>query len=175
MADRYGTRPAPISVVVDDIRRIGGRSDSRRDWAPTRNGTHARSPAAARGSRLSAWVPISPSTSVRPPALLTERTQVLRAFFAAGGGLIDSSPMYGSSEAAIGHCLQQLGTPAGLFPATKVWSWFTAQGDAQMRESRALWGIPRFDLMQVHNLLSWQTICRRSAATARRGWCDTSV
>jgi len=83
--------------------------------------------------------------------------------------------MYGSSEAAIGHCLQQLGTPAGLFPATKVWSWFTAQGDAQMRESRALWGIPRFDLMQVHNLLSWQTICRRSAATARRGWCDTSV
>ena len=80
--------------------------------------------------------------------------------------------MYGSSEAAIGHCLQRLGTPAGLFPATKVWSWFTAQGDAQMRESRALWGIPRFDLMQVHNLLSWkdhlQTIRRdREAGPVR--------
>ena len=104
--------------------------------------------------------------------LLAERTEVLRAFFAAGGGLIDSSPMYGSSEAAIGHCLQRLGTPAGLFSATKVWNWFTAQGDEQMRESRALWGIPRFDLMQVHNLLSWkdhlQTIRRdREAGLVR--------
>lgn len=90
------------------------------------------------------------------PELLDQRTEVLRAFFAAGGGLIDSSPMYSSSEAAIGQCLDRLGMPNALFSATKVWTWLAAQGDDQMRESRTLWGVPRFDLMQVHNLLSWK-------------------
>ena len=89
-------------------------------------------------------------------SLLAERLEVMRAFFAAGGGLIDSSPMYGSSEATIGHCLAQLGHPTGMFSATKVWTWFTSDGDAQMQESRRLWRIPQFDLMQVHNLLSWK-------------------
>jgi diketogulonate reductase-like aldo/keto reductase len=90
------------------------------------------------------------------PELLAARTDVLRAFFAAGGGLIDSSPMYGSSEAVIGHCLQTLGYPQGLFSATKVWTWRGNAGAEQMAESRRLWRLPRFDLMQVHNLLGWE-------------------
>ncbi len=90
------------------------------------------------------------------PALLADRVKVLRAFFAAGGGMIDSSPMYGSSEAAIGHCLQQLAYPATLFSATKVWTWFSAEGNQQMQASRQQWGLQRFDLMQVHNLVSWE-------------------
>lgn len=90
------------------------------------------------------------------PVLLASRVEVLRAFFDAGGGMIDSSPMYGSAEAAIGHCLAQLDQPAGLFSATKVWTWLAGDGADQMRESRALWNLPRFDLMQVHNLLSWE-------------------
>ena len=90
------------------------------------------------------------------PALLADRVEVLRAFFAAGGGMIDSSPMYGSSEAAIGHCLHQLGHPDTLFSATKVWTWFGGAGDEQMQASRRLWRLPGFDLMQVHNLLNWR-------------------
>ncbi|MDZ7753357.1 MAG: aldo/keto reductase [Gammaproteobacteria bacterium] len=86
--------------------------------------------------------------------LLADRVEVLRAFFAAGGGMIDSSPMYGSSEAAIGHCLERLGHPGSLFSATKVWTWLASAADGQMAESRELWGVPRFDLMQVHNLLN---------------------
>src|SRR4051794_16901922 len=42
-------------------------------------------------------------------------TEVVRAFFAEGGRLIDSSPMYGSSQPTIGHALAQLGRPAALF------------------------------------------------------------
>lgn len=87
---------------------------------------------------------------------LRQRTEVLRAFFAAGGRLIDSSPMYDSSEAALGDCLARLGHPGTLFSATKVWHPLTRQGDLQMQESRRLWQVPRFDLMQVHNLLNWQ-------------------
>jgi diketogulonate reductase-like aldo/keto reductase len=82
--------------------------------------------------------------------------QVVRAFFAEGGRLIDSSPMYGSSQPTIGFALAQLGRPQALFSAEKVWIGDAARGPAQMEASRAYWGVPRFDLMQVHNLLSWQ-------------------
>jgi diketogulonate reductase-like aldo/keto reductase len=82
--------------------------------------------------------------------------EVVRAFFAAGGRLIDSSPMYGSSQPTIGHALARLGRPAALFSAEKVWVGDAARGPAQMEASRACWGVARFDLMQVHNLLSWQ-------------------
>jgi diketogulonate reductase-like aldo/keto reductase len=83
-------------------------------------------------------------------------TEVVRAFFAAGGRMIDSSPMYGSSQPVIGDALKRLGHPAALFSAEKVWTGDAARGPAQIEASRAFWGVPRFDLMQVHNLLAWQ-------------------
>jgi diketogulonate reductase-like aldo/keto reductase len=88
--------------------------------------------------------------------LREECTAVMRAFFAAGGRVIDSSPMYGSSQAVIGHGLQQLGRPHSLFSADKVWTSSGAEGPEQIEESRAHWGVRRFDLLQVHNLLGWE-------------------
>ena len=86
-----------------------------------------------------------------------DRGRVLQAFFEAGGGMIDSSPMYGSSEAVIGHGLKTIGQPSSLFSATKVWTWGQAAGVEEMEESRQLWGVERFDLLQIHNLLSWES------------------
>ena len=40
-----------------------------------------------------------------------QSTEVMRAFFAAGGRVIDSSPMYGSSQSVVGDGLQKLGMP----------------------------------------------------------------
>jgi diketogulonate reductase-like aldo/keto reductase len=82
--------------------------------------------------------------------------EVMGAFFAAGGRLIDSSPMYGSAQAVIGDGLARLAHSAGLFAADKVWISSGDDGPAQIEESRAHWGIPRFDLLQVHNLLAWE-------------------
>jgi len=82
--------------------------------------------------------------------------EVVRAFFAAGGRMIDSSPMYGSSQPTIGYALAQLGMPPALFSAEKVWTGDAARGSAQIEASRAYWGVPRFDLLQVHNLLAWE-------------------
>lgn len=84
------------------------------------------------------------------------RTEVMHAFFRAGGRLVDSSPMYGSAQAVIGHGLRSLGRPPGLFAADKVWTRDGDAGRAQIERSRRLWGVPRFDLVQVHNLLSWE-------------------
>ncbi|MEW5966589.1 MAG: aldo/keto reductase [Pseudomonadota bacterium] len=83
--------------------------------------------------------------------------EVMRAFFESGGRLIDSSPMYGSAQDVIGYALRKLGRPPALFAADKVWISDGDLGRAQMDTSRRLWGVPRFDLMQVHNLLSWET------------------
>jgi len=82
--------------------------------------------------------------------------QVMAAFFEGGGQLIDSSPMYGSSQDVIGYGLQKLGHPAQLFAADKVWISSGSRGPAQIEESRRKWGIPRFDLLEVHNLMSWE-------------------
>ena len=90
------------------------------------------------------------------PVLRHECTDVMAAFFAAGGGMIDSSPMYGSSQPVIGHGLEQLGRPEALFSADKVWTSSGADGPAQIEQSRGFWGVQRFDLVQVHNLVAWE-------------------
>lgn len=82
--------------------------------------------------------------------------EVMRNFFAAGGRLIDSSPMYGSAQEVIGYGLRKLGRPAQLFAADKVWISDGDEGRAQIEASRRHWGVPRFDLVQVHNLVSWE-------------------
>jgi diketogulonate reductase-like aldo/keto reductase len=88
------------------------------------------------------------------PELRDECAAVMRAFFAAGGRLIDSSPMYGSSQDVIGYGLARLGRPATLFSADKVWT--SSEGAGQIEESREHLGVQRFDLLQVHNLLAWE-------------------
>jgi diketogulonate reductase-like aldo/keto reductase len=103
------------------------------------------------------------------PELRAECTAVMRAFFAAGGRMIDSSPMYGSSQAVIGHALAQLGNPPSLFSADKVWISSGSQGRDQIEESRAHWGIRRFDLLQVHNLLAWEDHLPTLLAMKREG------
>jgi diketogulonate reductase-like aldo/keto reductase len=84
-----------------------------------------------------------------------ECTAVIRAFLESGGKLIDSSPMYGSSQEVIGYALAKLGRPR-IFAATKVWTGSGTAGPPQIEESRRFWGVNQFDLLQVHNLLDWE-------------------
>ncbi len=88
--------------------------------------------------------------------LRDQRSKVLKAFFELGGQMIDSSPMYGSSQAVVGYALEKLGRPKALFAADKIW---TNDGDAtqkQLAEIEAQWKIDTFDVMQIHNLLAWR-------------------
>ena len=82
--------------------------------------------------------------------------QVLDALFAAGGRLIDSSPMYGKAEAMVGSLLGDRTHPKP-FVATKVWTSGKQEGVAQMQHSLKLLGVTQLDLMQVHNLVDWKT------------------
>jgi diketogulonate reductase-like aldo/keto reductase len=91
------------------------------------------------------------------PGERAQRLRVLETFFARGGRLIDSSPMYGRAEEVLGEGLARLGQPPQLFAASKVWTPGRWLGVQQMEASQRLWGVARFDLMQVHNLLDWET------------------
>jgi diketogulonate reductase-like aldo/keto reductase len=100
---------------------------------------------------LGSWITFNVGNDIEGRANCAE---VMRNFFAAGGRLIDSSPMYGSSQGVIGEGLQKIGSPNQLFSADKVWT--SSAGAAQVEASRKLWRVPRFDLLQVHNLLAWE-------------------
>ena len=90
-------------------------------------------------------------------AAMSGLAEVLQAFFANGGRLIDSSPMYGAAERVIGELLDRVGHRDRLFAATKVWTYGEQAGIRQMEDSLQKWGLSRFDLMQIHNLRDWQT------------------
>ncbi|MGO4391112.1 aldo/keto reductase [Variovorax sp. M-6] len=92
---------------------------------------------------------------------------VLDALFAAGGTVLDSSPMYGRSEAVTGDLLAASHRRARAFLATKVWTPGHDAGIAQMEQSFERLRTDRIDLMQVHNLLDW-----RIHLKTLRGWKD---
>ena len=102
------------------------------------------------------------------PLLRAECRAVMAAFFEEGGGIVDSSPMYGSSQAVIGDALATLGRPPGLFSADKVWT-DAADGRAQIAETTRRWGVERFDLLQVHNLIDWEANLDTLAAMKEAG------
>lgn len=83
-------------------------------------------------------------------------TKVLQTFFDLGGTVIDTSPMYGSSEQVLGDLLVNVKNKQSLFMATKVWTQGREEGIAQMQQSMALLRRPVIDLIQIHNLLDWK-------------------
>lgn len=102
---------------------------------------------------LGSWITFNVGNN---PKLLDSSTDVMAAFFESGGRLIDSSPMYGSAQATIGYALKKLGGPEQVFSADKVWTSSAADGVLQIETSRSFWGVPKFSLLQVHNLVAWE-------------------
>ena len=83
----------------------------------------------------------------------TELKDVLSALVERGGGIVDSSPMYGQAERVVGDLTSELGLRDRLFLATKVWTSGRDAGIRQMEQSIKLMRAGRMDLMQIHNLL----------------------
>src|SRR5438128_2500650 len=73
------------------------------------------------------------------------------------GNVVDSSPMYGSSETVAGDLIAELGLRERLFIATKVYTSGRDEGIQQMETSFKRLRVERMDLMQVHNLVDVAT------------------
>ena len=78
---------------------------------------------------------------------------VLNTLVSKAGSVIDSSPMYGSSEAVVGDLSDNLRIRKKVFLATKVWTSGKEAGIRQMEDSFRKMKTSTMDLMQVHNLL----------------------
>ncbi len=102
-------------------------------------------------------------------AELDQRRAVLDVLFAAGGRMIDSSPMYGRAEATVGTLLAEMGAREKAYLATKVWTTGEASGLAQMRQSAERLKTRTIDLMQIHNLVDWRTHLKSLRAGKAKG------
>ena len=90
----------------------------------------------------------------------------LQRFHELGGTVIDTAPMYRSSEAVLGDLIAELDIRDELFIATKADKEPGGDPtDAQMRESQRRLRTSTFDLMQVHNLRG-----TREALARMRAW-----
>lgn len=83
--------------------------------------------------------------------------EVLKTLTRNGASVIDSSPMYGSSETVVGELAQKLAIRPKLFLATKVWTNGKEDGIRQMNDSLRKMKAGKMDLMQVHNLVDVHT------------------
>src|SRR3954470_16836251 len=73
------------------------------------------------------------------------------------GNVIDSSPMYGTSESVAGDLIAELGIRNKLFIATKVWTSGRSEGVRQIETSFKRLRVDVMDLLQIHNLVDAAT------------------
>jgi len=83
----------------------------------------------------------------------TAAREALAAFAEGGATVVDSSPMYGRAERAVGELAESLGLLPQLFIATKIWTEGKEAGRKQLAQSHALLKRDKLDLVQVHNLM----------------------
>ena len=140
--------PLPANVGANDHGRTSGSMPVPRRRIPSSGATL---PPVGMGTWITFDLP------PEHPARAT-RVAVLKAFFDAGGGMIDSSPMYGHAEELLGHALERTRRePGALFSASKIWTPTFLRGERQMDDTERLWGAGPMDLMQVHNLVDWES------------------
>jgi len=94
---------------------------------------------------------------------------VLKNLFAGGGTVIDSSPMYGNAEDVSGDLLKDINAHKKSFLATKVWTNGRQSGIDQMAQSFRYMQTDVMDLMQIHNLLDWDTHLKTLRAMKEKG------
>ncbi len=80
-------------------------------------------------------------------------TAVVTAAFEAGGRVVDSSPMYGGAERALGVALAIRRDEAIV--ATKIWAPSVDEGREQFARQLEWFG-GRVEIEQVHNLMAWR-------------------
>jgi diketogulonate reductase-like aldo/keto reductase len=89
--------------------------------------------------------------------------EVVQRFWEAGGRVIDTSPLYGSSEVAVGQFASELRITDQLFFTNKIWSTgeFLADdshAERSLQNSRVRLWRDKIDVMQCHSLVNVEVI-----------------
>lgn len=99
---------------------------------------------------------------------------VLRDFISAGGRVIDTSPLYGTSEINAGDFLSALGANDQAFISNKTWStgdylWDESHAARSFEQSRQRLWRERIDLVQCHSLVNVEVVLPLLNAWKREG------
>ncbi len=103
---------------------------------------------------LGSWIQFDVAQTENERSSLTE---VLTNMHRLGGRVINSSPMYGKAEKVIGDLTAATNFANDFFYATKVWTTGRQAGIDQMEASLQKMRRRALDLLQIHNLVDWQT------------------
>lgn len=100
-----------------------------------------------------------------PGEAMTAQHKVLAHFINAGGKLVDTSPLYGTSECVLGKAASALNATDALFMTTKIWDtgrWLgdEADYDRQFMQSRLRLWRDKIDCVLVHSLTNTPTALR---------------
>ncbi len=90
------------------------------------------------------------------PGRMANMKKVLHTFYQQGGRVIDSSPMYGSSEEVIGILSRDLKILKQLWVSTKVWTNGKESGIRQMNSSNRFFN-NRVQVNHIHNIRDFKT------------------
>jgi aryl-alcohol dehydrogenase-like predicted oxidoreductase len=98
-----------------------------------------------------------------PGASRDRLREVVRRYAAGGGGVIDTSPLYGSAEVTVGTFLSEIPEARDIFLANKIWSTGEYLGDTSHAEASLEQSIlrtwrPTIDLMQCHSITNGPVI-----------------
>lgn len=85
------------------------------------------------------------------------RKQVLRTLVGGGGSIVDTAPSYGDAEEVVGDLVHELGIRDKVFIATKVRQDGREDGLEEIKNSFKVLKTDKFDLLQIHNLVDWET------------------
>lgn len=159
------TRRAALKLMLAGAAAAGGVARA----ADTRAQLHRRIPSSGEEIPAVGLGTYSTFDVGSAPAEREPLREVLKLFVEHGGRVVDSSPMYGAAEGVLGDLTAELNLRPKLFYATKVWTRGEAAGIAQMEQSFKRMRTQVMDLMQVHNLLDWQTHLKTLRAWKERG------
>lgn len=111
---------------------------------------------------------------LKPGARRDALRQVFERYVAAGGRVVDTSPLYGSAEVSVGQFMGEYAGSDGMFLANKVWATGEYLGDEShaeqsFRKSRLRTWRDTINLMQCHSITNAPVIIPLMKAWKREG------
>ena len=111
---------------------------------------------------------------LKPGARRDPLRQVFERYVAAGGCVVDTSPLYGSAEVSVGQFMGEYAGSEGMFLANKVWATGEYLGDEShaeesFRQSRLRTWRDTINLMQCHSLTNAPVVIPLMKAWKREG------
>lgn len=111
---------------------------------------------------------------LKPGARRDGLRQVFERYVAAGGPVVDTSPLYGSAEGSVGQFMGEYAGSDGMFLANKVWATgeylgHESHAEDSLRQSRLRTWRDTINMMQCHSITNAPVIIPLMKAWKREG------